>query len=180
MEELIRKLLKELGENPDREGLLKTPHRVAKALRFFTQGYDTDPQQVINDAMFTEEYDEMILVKDIPIYSLCEHHLLPFWGLCHVAYMPRHKIIGLSKIARLAEVFARRLQVQERMTTQIAEVIQKTLDPAGVGVVIEAEHLCMQMRGVQKTGSRAVTSTMLGVFRNNEATRAEFINLIKP
>ena len=179
MEEIIRKLLLELGEDPQREGLQKTPHRVAKSLRFLTEGYAMDPKKVINGAKFTEKYNEMILVKDIAIYSLCEHHLLPFWGKCHVAYLPKEKIIGLSKVARLVEIFARRLQVQERMTTQIAEVIQESLDPLGVAVVIEAEHLCMQMRGVQKQGSSAVTSEMLGVFRNNQATRAEFMHLIK-
>lgn len=179
MEELIKKLLKELGENPDREGLLKTPERVAKALKFLTEGYQMDPHEVINGAKFTEQYNEMILVKDITIYSLCEHHLLPFWGKCHVAYIPKEKIIGLSKVARLVEIFSRRLQVQERMTTQIAAVIQEHLDPLGVAVVIEAQHLCMQMRGVQKSGSVAVTSEMLGSFRNNEATRAEFLQLIR-
>jgi len=179
MEELIRQLLKELGEDPGREGLLKTPGRVAKALKFLTQGYATNPQEVINGAKFTERYNEMIVVKDIQIYSLCEHHLLPFWGKCHVAYIPRQKIIGLSKIARLVDIFARRLQVQERMTTQIAQVIQESLDPLGVAVVIEAEHLCMQMRGVQKQGSAAVTSEMLGAFRSNQATRSEFMNFIK-
>lgn len=179
MEELIRKLLSELGEDPTREGLLKTPGRVTKALQFLTEGYRMDPQEVINGAKFTENYNEMILVKDIAVYSLCEHHLLPFWGKCHVAYIPKEKIIGLSKIARLVEIFARRLQVQERMTTQVAQVIQENLNPLGVAVVIEAEHLCMQMRGVQKQGSAAVTSEMLGVFRNNEATRAEFMQLIK-
>ncbi len=179
MEELIRRLLLELGEDPTREGLQKTPGRVAKSLRFLTEGYRMDPQQVINGAKYVEKYNEMILVKDIAIFSLCEHHLLPFWGNCHVAYIPKGKIIGLSKVARLVEIFARRLQVQERMTTQIAEVIQTSLNPMGVAVVIEAQHLCMQMRGVQKQGSVAVTSEMLGVFRNNEATRAEFMNLIK-
>jgi GTP cyclohydrolase I len=179
LEELIFKLLKALGEDTSREGLLKTPERVARSLRFLTRGYDVDPKDVVNDAKFTEKYNEMILVKDIAVYSLCEHHLLPFWGKCHVAYIPREKIIGLSKVARLVEVFARRLQVQERMTTQIAGIIQETLNPLGVAVVIEAEHLCMQMRGVQKPGSVAVTSEMLGSFRNNEATRAEFMNLIK-
>jgi len=179
MEELIRKLLEELGEDPSREGLQKTPYRVSKALRFFTEGYQANPKEIINGAKFTEKYNEMILVKNIAIYSLCEHHLLPFWGKCHVAYIPKDKIIGLSKVARLVEVFARRLQVQERMTTQIAEVIDEALDPLGVAVVIEAEHLCMQMRGVQKQGSSAVTSEMLGVFRSNQATRAEFMNLVK-
>ena len=179
MEELIRQLLKEIGEDPTREGLQKTPARVARALKFLTQGYDTNPQEVINGAKFTEKYNEMIVVKDIQIYSLCEHHLLPFWGKCHVAYIPNEKIIGLSKIARLVEVFSRRLQVQERMTMQIAKVIQDALDPLGVAVVIEAEHLCMQMRGVQKQGSKAITSEMLGAFRNKEATRAEFMHVIK-
>lgn len=179
MQELIKKLLSELGEDPHREGLLKTPERVTKALRYLTEGYQSDPKAVINGAQFTENYNEMILVKNIAVYSLCEHHLLPFWGKCHVAYIPDQKIIGLSKIARLVEVFARRLQVQERMTTQIANVIQEHLQPQGVGVVIEAEHLCMQMRGVQKQGSVAVTSEMLGCFRKNQATRAEFMNLIK-
>jgi GTP cyclohydrolase IA len=179
MEELIRQLLKEVGEDPEREGLQKTPGRVARALQFLTQGYAMDPQEVINGAKFTEKYNEMIVVKDIQIYSLCEHHLLPFWGKCHVAYIPREKIIGLSKIARLVEIFSRRLQVQERMTTQIAKIIQDSLEPLGVAVVIEAEHLCMQMRGVQKQGSKAITSEMLGAFRSNEATRAEFMHLIK-
>ena len=179
MEELVRKLLLELGEDPDREGLLKTPHRVVKSLRFLTSGYQMDPKEIINDAKFTEDYNEMILVKDIAIYSLCEHHLLPFWGKCHVAYIPKDKIIGLSKVARLVEIFARRLQVQERMTTQIANIIQDSLKPLGVAVVIEAQHLCMQMRGVQKQGSTMVTSEMLGGFRNNPATRSEFLNLIR-
>jgi len=176
---VVRQLLEGLGEDPEREGLQKTPSRVAKALRFLTQGYEIDPEDVINDAKFTEKYNEMIVVKDIQIYSLCEHHLLPFWGKCHVAYIPTDKIIGLSKVARLVEVFARRLQVQERLTTQIAEIIQRSLNPLGVAVVIEAEHLCMQMRGVQKQGAVAVTSEMLGAFRNNPATRAEFMNFIK-
>lgn len=179
MEDLIRKVLLELGEDPAREGLQKTPHRVAKALRYLTEGYSQDPHKIINGAKFTEDYNEMIVVKDIALYSLCEHHLLPFWGKAHVAYIPNKKIIGLSKIARLVDVFARRLQVQERMTTQIANVIQEHLDPLGVAVVIEAEHLCMQMRGVQKQGSVAVTSEMLGVFRTKEATRSEFMNFIK-
>jgi len=179
MEELIRQLLEQIGEDPNREGLQKTPGRVAKALKFLTQGYSMDPQEVINGAKFTEKYNEMIVVKDIQIYSLCEHHLLPFWGKCHVAYIPREKIIGLSKIARLVEIFSRRLQVQERMTTQVAKIIQESLDPLGVAVVIEAEHLCMQMRGVQKQGSKAITSEMLGAFRTKEATRAEFMHLIK-
>ena len=179
MEELIRKLLEQIGEDPKREGLLKTPARVAKSLAFLTQGYSMDPQEVINGAKFTENYNEMIVVKDIQIYSLCEHHLLPFWGKCHVAYIPREKILGLSKIARLVDIFARRLQVQERMTTQIADIINKSLNPLGVAVVIEAEHLCMQMRGVQKQGSKAVTSEMLGAFRTNIATRSEFMNFLR-
>ncbi len=178
MEDLIQNLLRALGENPEREGLLKTPSRVAKSLRFLTQGYTQDPQEIINGAQFTEKYNEMILVKDIAIYSLCEHHLLPFWGRCHVAYIPQGKILGLSKIVRLVDIFARRLQVQERLTTQIAQVIQDSLNPLGVGVVISAEHLCMQMRGVQKQGALAVTSEMLGAFRNNEKTRSEFLHLI--
>ncbi|MFO1520197.1 MAG: GTP cyclohydrolase I FolE [bacterium] len=180
LEKIVRDLLAELGENPDREGLKNTPSRVAKSLRFLLQGYDKDPREVINGAKFTEKYSEMIVVKDIAIYSLCEHHLLPFWGRAHVAYIPKDKIIGLSKVARLVEVYARRLQVQERMTTQIAETLQEVLDPQGVAVVIEAEHLCMQMRGVQKRGSVAVTSAILGVFRENLATRQEFMQLIKP
>ncbi len=179
LEEWVYQLLQGIGEDPNREGLKKTPHRVAKALRFLTQGYSADPKEIINDAKFTEKYNEMIVVKDIAIYSLCEHHLLPFWGKCHVAYIPSAKILGLSKIARLVEVFARRLQVQERMTTQIAEIINESLNPLGVAVVIEAEHLCMQMRGVQKQGAVAVTSEMLGVFRKNQATRSEFMNFIK-
>ncbi|HKX11714.1 MAG TPA: GTP cyclohydrolase I FolE [bacterium] len=179
MEELIRQLLEKIGEDPKREGLLKTPSRVAKSLAFLTQGYKMDPHEVINGAEFTEKYNEMIVVKDIQIYSLCEHHLLPFWGKCHVAYIPRDKILGLSKIARLVDIFARRLQVQERMTTQIADIINKSLNPLGVAVVIEAEHLCMQMRGVQKQGSKAVTSEMLGAFRANIATRSEFMNFLR-
>jgi len=179
MEELIVGILKELGEDPKREGLLLTPARVRKALKFLTKGYAEDPHEVLNGAKFTEKYEEMIIVKDISIYSLCEHHLLPFYGKCHVAYIPKGKIIGLSKIPRLVEIYARRLQVQERLTNQIANTIQEVLDPLGVAVVIEAEHLCMQMRGVQKRGSTAITSTMLGAFRNRQETRAEFMNLIR-
>ena len=179
IEQLIRELLSELGENPNREGLKDTPSRVAKSLAFLTQGYAQNPTKIINGAKFTEKYSEIILVKDIGIYSLCEHHLLPFWGKAHVAYIPREKIIGLSKIARLVEMYARRLQVQERMTTQIASVLQEVLDPLGVAVIIEAEHLCMQMRGVQKRGSIAVTSAMFGVFQEKVATRQELMHLIK-
>ena len=179
VEQLVSELLKELGEDPKREGLLKTPSRVAKSLKFLTQGYEQSPEEVINGAKFTEKYSEMILVKDIALYSLCEHHLLPFWGRAHVAYIPREKIIGLSKVARLVEIFSRRLQVQERLTTQIAQTLQEALNPMGVAVVIEAEHMCMQMRGVQKQDSIAVTSEMLGAFRNNPATRQEFMTFIK-
>lgn len=179
IEKLVHELLSELGENPDREGLKLTPSRVAKSLLFLTQGYRQDPKEIINGAKFTEKYSEMILVKDIAIYSLCEHHLLPFWGKAHVAYIPSEKIIGLSKVARIVEMFAKRLQVQERMTTQIANLLQETLQPLGVAVIIEAEHLCMQMRGVQKTGSTAVTSEMLGVFRDQVATRQELMHLIR-
>jgi len=175
---LFRQVLEEIGESPDREGLLKTPDRVAKALRFFTKGYDEDVRKVLNGALFGEDYEEMITVKDTVIYSLCEHHLLPFFGRCHVAYIPRKKIVGISKIVRLVDVFARRLQVQERMTNQIARTIEEVLDPMGVAVVIEAEHLCMQMRGVEKRGATVVTSAMLGAFRTRQATREEFMKLI--
>src|SRR5574341_309035 len=179
MEEHIREILKAIGENPDREGLLQTPRRVAQALSFLTRGYEMDPAKVINDALFTEEYEEMIVQKDIDFYSLCEHHMLPFFGKAHVAYIPRHKIIGLSKLARLVDVFARRLQVQERLTSQIANTIMEKLDPMGVAVVIEAEHLCMRMRGVEKQNSLIITSTLLGVFRSRQETRSEFMNLIR-
>ena len=179
MEEQIRHILKVLGEDPDREGLVKTPHRVAQALTFLTRGYQMDPGQVINDALFTEDYEEMILQKDIDFYSLCEHHLLPFFGKAHVAYIPHHKIVGISKLARLVDVYARRLQVQERMTNQIANIIMEKLEPLGVAVVIEAEHLCMRMRGVEKQNSMIITSTLLGAFRTRQETRSEFMNLIR-
>ena len=179
MEEHIRSILKALGEDPDREGLKKTPERVSEALTFLTRGYRTDPDKVINDALFTEEYEEMIVQKDIDFFSLCEHHLLPFFGKAHVAYIPRHKIIGVSKLARLVDVFARRLQVQERLTNQVATTIMGKLDPMGVAVVIEAEHLCMRMRGVEKQNSLIITSALLGVFRSRQETRAEFMNLIR-
>ena len=179
MEEHIRSILKALGEDPDREGLKKTPERVSEALTFLTRGYRTDPDKVINDALFTEEYEEMIVQKDIDFFSLCEHHLLPFFGKAHVAYIPRHKIIGVSKLARLVDVFARRLQVQERLTNQIATTIMGKLDPMGVAVVIEAEHLCMRMRGVEKQNSLIITSALLGVFRSRQETRSEFMNLIR-
>ena len=179
MEEEIRYILKALGEDPDREGLAKTPHRVAQALTFLTQGYRQDPAQVINDALFTEDYEEMIVQKDIDFYSLCEHHLLPFFGKAHVAYIPHHKIVGISKLARLVDVYARRLQVQERLTNQIANTIMEKLDPLGVAVVIEAEHLCMRMRGVEKQNSMIITSTLLGAFRTRQETRQEFMTLIR-
>jgi GTP cyclohydrolase IA len=177
-EDTIRKLLEEIGEDPNREGLLKTPERVANAYEFLTRGYREDPLTVINEALFTEDNKEMVVVRDIDFYSLCEHHMLPFFGRCHVAYIPDHKIVGLSKLARLVDLYARRLQVQERLTKQIADTIQSVLDPLGVGVVMEATHLCMQMRGVEKQNSIAVTSHMLGSFRHSPETRAEFLNLI--
>jgi GTP cyclohydrolase I len=177
--ELIAKLLKELGEDVQREGLDKTPERVEKALRYFTSGYGQDIKEVLNGAMFVEEYDEMVIVKDIDFFSLCEHHLIPFFGKCHVAYMPNHKIVGLSKIPRLVEMFSRRLQVQERLTTQIAGTLNEALQPRGVAVVVEAVHLCMLMRGVEKQNSKAITSAMLGSFRERPETRAEFMDLIK-
>lgn len=176
--EKYRVILKDLGEDPNREGLLKTPERVAKAMQFFMQGYEQDPEKIISSAMFTEDYRQMVIVKDIDFYSMCEHHMLPFFGKAHVAYIPDKKITGLSKIARVVEVFARRLQVQERLTTQIKECIQNTLNPMGVIVVIEAQHLCMQMRGVQKQHSITTTSDFTGVFQQAK-TREEFLNLIK-
>jgi GTP cyclohydrolase I len=179
MQDLIRQLLAELGEDPTREGLLRTPLRVEKALKFLTSGYDADIDEVLNGALFTVDYSEMVIVKDIDFYSLCEHHLLPFFGKCHVAYIPRRQVIGLSKIPRLVDVFARRLQVQERMTNQIAETIRQATDPLGVAVVCEGTHLCMSMRGVEKQNSFAVTSAMLGAFQDNTRTRMEFLELIK-
>lgn len=179
MQELIAQLLRELGEDPEREGLKATPQRVEKSLKFLTSGYQADIDDVINDALFTVEYSEMVIVKDIDFYSLCEHHLLPFFGKCHVAYIPRHKVIGLSKIPRLVDVFSRRLQVQERLTDQIAQVIHEKIAPLGVAVVMEGTHLCMSMRGVEKQNSFAVTSAMLGAFRENSRTRTEFLELIK-
>jgi len=179
MQDLVRKLLAELGEDPGREGLLNTPARVEKALKFLTSGYDADIDTVMNDAHFTVEYSEMLIVRDINFYSLCEHHLLPFFGKCHVAYIPSHKVIGLSKIPRIVDVFSRRLQVQERLTSQIADTILQKTSPIGVAVVMEATHLCMSMRGVEKQNSFAVTSSMLGAFRDNARTRMEFLELIK-
>ena len=179
MQDLIRQLLTELGEDPAREGLLRTPQRVDKALRFLTSGYGANIDDVLNNALFTVDYSEMVIVKDIDFYSLCEHHLLPFFGKCHVAYIPQRSVIGLSKIPRLVDVFARRLQVQERMTNQIAETIRQKIDPLGVAVVCEGTHLCMSMRGVEKQNSCAVTSAMLGTFRDNARTRMEFLELIR-
>ena len=176
--EAVRVLVTELGEDPSREGLVKTPDRVAQALRFLTSGYDRDIDEVINDALFTVDYNEMVIVKDIDFYSLCEHHLLPFFGRCHVAYIPRDKVIGLSKVPRLIEVFSRRLQVQERLTNQIAETLAARLNPLGVAVVVEATHLCMLMRGVEKQNSTAVTSAMRGVFQTDARTRMEFLELL--
>ena len=178
LERHVRALLRALDPEPEREGLVKTPARVARALTFLTKGHDEDPRAVINGALFSEESSEMIVLKDIDFYSLCEHHILPFFGKAHVAYLPNGKIVGISKLARLVEVFARRLQVQERMTNQIAQTIAEQLQPLGVAVVLEAEHLCMRMRGVEKQNSTVVTSAMLGVFRDQQTTRQEFMNLI--
>jgi len=177
--DLVRRMLAEIGEDPNREGLRQTPERFEKALRYLTSGYRQDPEKVLNGAMFSVGYDEMVVVKDIEVYSLCEHHLLPFFGKCHVAYIPNKKVVGLSKIARLVNMYARRLQVQERLTNQIATTIQERLSPLGVGVIIEARHLCMVMRGVEKQNSAAVTSAMLGAFRENKQTRDEFLSLIR-
>ena len=179
MRNLVRALLAELGEDPMRDGLARTPERVERSLKFLTSGYESDVKTVLNGALFDVDYSEMVIVKDIDFYSLCEHHLLPFFGKCHVAYVPRGKVIGLSKIPRLVEVFSRRLQVQERLTNQIAETIRVTLKPLGVAVVLEATHLCMSMRGVQKQNSTAVTSAMLGVLRDDARTRMEFLELIR-
>jgi len=176
---LVEQLLRELGQDPARDGLERTPERVEKALRYLTSGYGKDPREVLNDALFVEQYDEMVVVKDIDFFSLCEHHMIPFFGKCHVAYMPNQKIVGLSKIPRLVEMFSRRLQVQERLTTQIANTLNDVLQPRGVAVVMEALHLCMVMRGVEKQNSKAITSAMLGQFRSRPETRAEFMELIK-
>ena len=179
MQELIKNILTELGEDPGREGLLKTPERVEKSLRYLTRGYQQDVESVIHGAIFASEQDDMIIVRDIEFYSMCEHHLLPFFGKCHIGYIPNGKIFGVSKLARLVDVFARRLQIQERLCQQVAKVIFDTIHPQGVGVVMEAQHLCMLMRGVQKQNSIMTTSTMLGSFRKEQPTRLEFLNLIK-
>ena len=178
MEELVEQMLEQLGEDPRREGLLQTPRRVAKAFQFLTRGYSQDVHEVLNGAVFQEKYNEMVIVKDIDFFSMCEHHMLPFYGRAHVAYIPNGKILGLSKIPRIVEVFSRRLQVQERMTQQIADTLYETLNPDGVGVVIEARHMCMMMRGVEKQNSLATTSAMLGSFRDDVKTRQEFLTLI--
>ena len=178
MEEVIRQLLLGVGEDPAREGLLKTPSRVAESMKFLTKGYSENAQRILNGAVFKEKYSEMVIVKDIDFFSLCEHHLLPFYGKVHVAYLPKGKIVGLSKITRLVEMFSRRLQVQERMTQEIAQTLFDALRPEGVGVVCEARHLCMMMRGIEKQSSRATTSAMLGEFRNDIKTQSEFLTLI--
>ena len=178
MQDEIKTILTELGENPEREGLLKTPKRVEEVLNFLPSGYDVDPESLLKNALFTIHYDEMVIVKDIEFYSLCEHHLLPFFGRCHVGYLPDEKVIGLSKIPRIVEAFSRRLQVQERLTQQIAETITRSAAPKGVAVVIEAQHLCMMMRGVEKQTTKMITSAMLGRFRNDPRSRSEFLNLV--
>ena len=177
--DLVRRILQLIGEDPERDGLDHTPERFEKALRFLTSGYQQDPKKLLNGAMFSVCYDQMVLVKDIEVYSLCEHHMLPFFGKCHVAYIPDKKVVGLSKIPRLVDMFARRLQIQERLTNQIASAIQQEISPLGVGVVVEARHLCMVMRGVEKQNSQTVTSAMLGAFRENVQTREEFLSLIR-
>ena len=175
----IEVLLAEIGEDAERDGLVRTPERVAKSLEFLTSGYSQDIETVLNGALFSVDYSEMVIVKDIDFYSLCEHHLLPFFGKCHIAYLPRDRVVGLSKLPRLVDVFSRRLQIQERLTNQIAQIIEETLTPLGVGVVVEASHLCMLMRGVEKQNSFALTSAMLGAFRDDARTRMEFLELLK-
>jgi GTP cyclohydrolase IA len=179
MQDLIRQMLVELGEDPSREGLVDTPRRVEQAFRFLTKGYEQDVSEVLNGALFTVEYDEMVIVRDIEMYSLCEHHLLPFFGRCHVGYLPRDQVIGLSKIPRIVDLLARRLQVQERLTQQVAETIRNAINPRGVAVVVEAQHLCMMMRGVQKRNSKMITSAMLGKFREDQRSRMEFLDLVR-
>jgi GTP cyclohydrolase I len=178
-EDLVREMIVRLGEDPAREGLVRTPDRVHRAYEYLTKGYQEDAEAMLKKALFTVTYDEMVIVKDVEMFSLCEHHILPFFGKVHVAYIPNGKVVGLSKIPRLIEIFSRRLQIQERLTTQIAETIQKAIEPQGVGVVIEARHLCMMMRGVEKQHSAAVTSSMLGCFRDEQETRTEFLSLIR-
>ena len=173
-----KEVIEKIGEDPTREGLLKTPERVAKAIQFLTQGYDQNPEDILKSAMFSEKYDEMVIVKDIEVYSLCEHHMLPFFGKCHIAYIPNGHIVGLSKFPRMVDAFSRRLQVQERLTDQIRDCLHETLNPRGVAVCIEAQHLCMQMRGVQKQNSLTTTSAFSGAFLNNDITRQEFMSLI--
>jgi GTP cyclohydrolase I len=179
LEYIYTQLLEQIGEDPTRQGLTKTPRRAAKALQFLTQGYHQDIDDILNEAIFDEEYDEMVIVKDIEFYSLCEHHLLPFFGKCHVGYIPRKKIVGLSKVPRIVDMFSRRLQVQETLTRQIAQALQKVLNPIGVGVVMEAQHMCMMVRGVQKQHSQTMTNVMLGAFREEDSTRAEFMRCIR-
>ena len=178
-EDLVREMIVRLGEDPTREGLTRTPNRVHRAYEYLVKGYKEDPEALLKKALFTVTYDEMVIVKDVEMFSLCEHHMLPFFGKVHVAYIPNGKVIGLSKIPRLIEIFSRRLQIEERLTTQIAETIQKAIEPQGVGVVVEARHLCMMMRGVEKQHSAAVTSSMLGCFRDEQETRTEFLSLIR-
>jgi len=178
IERLVRELLIEIGEDPEREGLVKTPHRVAAALEFLTSGARTDPDTVINEAIFTQETNSMVIVKNIEVYSLCEHHMLPFFGRCHIGYIPSGKVFGLSKLARLVDLYARRLQIQERLTEQISRVVMETIGAQGVGVMIEAKHLCMMMRGVEKQNSEMITSSVVGTFRDSAATREEFLALI--
>jgi GTP cyclohydrolase IA len=180
LQSLVERILNAIGENPKREGLLKTPERVEKSLKFLTSGYDTDIDKLVNDALYSENYNEMVIVKDIDVYSLCEHHMLPFFGKCHVAYLPKGKIIGLSKVPRLIDAYSRRLQVQERLTTEIAQCINNIVKPAGVAVVIDAVHLCMSMRGVEKQNSYTTTSSMLGCFKDDARTRSEFLSLLTP
>ncbi len=179
MQDAVRKILLDIGENPEREGLKNTPERVEKSMRFLTSGYNQNIDKIINNAIFTVDCDDMVIVKDIEFYSLCEHHILPFFGKCHIGYIPRGKVFGVSKLARIVDVFARRLQIQERLTKEIADVLLDKISPEGVGVVIESQHMCMTMRGIQKQNSLMVTSTMLGSFREEEATRLEFLKLIK-
>lgn len=176
---IYKSILSQIGENPEREGLLKTPERVAKALQFLTQGYDIKPEEILKSALFNEEYSEMVIVKDIEVYSMCEHHMLPFFGKAHIAYIPNGTIVGLSKIPRVVDAFSRRLQVQERLTIEIRDCIQETLKPKGVAVVLECQHMCMQMRGVQKQNSVTTSSAFTGLFLSNDSTRKEFINLVQ-